>query len=236
MAEAKVHLIENVEALYPKLDQTYRYDNSIPPNGKTVPCGPTEENAKYEMDFKLTESQAKDLYKHMAKAYKEAAGSNWPAMPKPAEVFDKDDEGNFVGSVQLRGQFKGVVTTPPLIVDSNNKPLPPEFRLTTGSTVNLAVVFVPYNMTSSGVSLRIRAVQVIKLVEKKAHSPFAKIEDGWSLDEDEDPSSVFLAASDTAAEDDDEVIEPKKVSKKTEGAAPPPDEDLASIVADWDDD
>ena len=30
--------------------------------------------------------------------------------------------------------------------------------------------------------------------------------------------------------------EPKKVSKKAEGAAPPPDEDLASIVEDWDDD
>ncbi len=236
MAEAKIHLIEEVEALYPRLDQTYRYDNSIPPNGKTVPCGPTEENAKYEMDFKMTESQAKDLYKHMEKAYKEAAGSNWPPMPKPVEVFKKDDEGNFIGSVQLRGQFKGKVTEPPLIVDSDTNKLPPEFKLTTGSIVNLGVVLVPYNMTSSGVSLRIKAVQVYKLVEKKQHNPFNKIEDGWSLSEDDDPSSVFLSASDTAPEDDDEVIEPKKVSKKTEGAAPPPDEDLASIVADWDDD
>ena len=29
--------------------------------------------------------------------------------------------------------------------------------------------------------------------------------------------------------------EPKKVSKKADGAAPPPDEDLASIVDEWDD-
>lgn len=235
MAEANIHLIENVEALYPKLDQTYRYDNSIPPNGKTVPCGPTEENAKFEMDFKMTESQAKDLYKHMAKAYKAEAAKNWPAMPKPVEVFDRDDEGNFIGSVQLRGQFKGVVTEPPLIVDSHNKKLPPEFRLTTGSTVNLAVVFVPYNMSSSGVSLRIRAVQVVSLVEKKPHSPFAMVDDGWSLEDEDDPSTVFLSTADTAPVEEDEVPAPKKVSKKAEGAAPPPDEDLASIVDDWDD-
>ena len=235
MAEANIHLIENVEALYPKLDQTYRYDNSIPPNGKTVPCGPTEENAKFEMDFKMTESQAKDLYKHMAKAYKAEAAKNWPAMPKPVEVFNRDDEGNFIGSVQLRGQFKGVVTEPPLIVDSHNKKLPPEFRLTTGSTVNLAVVFVPYNMSSSGVSLRIRAVQVVSLVEKKPHSPFAMVDDGWSLEDEDDPSTVFLSTADTAPVEEDEAPAPKKVSKKAEGAAPPPDEDLASIVDDWDD-
>lgn len=34
---------------------------------------------------------------------------------------------------------------------------------------------------------------------------------------------------------EDTVEEPKKVSKKADGAAPPPDEDLASIVDEWDD-
>tara|TARA_R100000995_G_scaffold25309_1_gene10924 strand:- start:6386 stop:7093 length:708 start_codon:yes stop_codon:yes gene_type:complete len=235
MAEANIHLIERVEALYPKLDQTYRYDNSIPPKGKTVPCGPTEENAKYEMDFKMSESQAKELYKHMAAAYKAEAAKNWPAMPKPVEIFDKDNEGNFIGSVQLRGQFKGKVTDPPLIVDSNNKKLPSEFRLTTGSLVNLGVNLVPYNMSTCGVSLRIKAVQVIKLVEKKQHSPFAAVDDGWVIDDEDDPSTVFLSTADTAPVEEDEVPAPKKVSKKAEGAAPPPDEDLASIVDDWDD-
>ena len=39
MAEAKpMHLIKNVTAMYPRLDQTYRYDRDIPPRGKTVPC------------------------------------------------------------------------------------------------------------------------------------------------------------------------------------------------------
>jgi len=235
MAEANIHLIERVIALYPRLDQTYRYDKKIPPNGKTVPCGPTEENAKFEMDFKMTESQAKELYSHMKAAYKEEATKDWPDMPKPTEVFDKDDEGNFVGSVQLKGQFNGKVTEPPLIVDSNNKKLPPEFRLTTGSLVNLGVNLVPYNMSTCGVSLRIKAVQVIKLSEKKQHSPFAAVDDGWSLDDEDDPSTVFLSTVDTAPVEEDEVPAPKKVSKKAEGAAPPPDEDLASIVDDWDD-
>ena len=235
MAEAKVHLIERVIALYPRLDQTYRYDKKIPPKGKTVPCGPTEENAKFEMDFKMTESQAKELYSHMKTAYKAEAAKDWPDMPKPVEVFDRDDEGNFVGTVQLKGQFNGKITEPPLIVDSNNKKLPPEFRLTTGSLVNLGVNLVPYNMSSHGVSLRIKAVQVIELSEKKTHSPFAVVDDGWSLDDEDDPSTVFLSTADTAPVEEDEVSAPKKVSKKAEGAAPPPDEDLASIVDDWDD-
>ena len=34
MAEAKpMHLIKNVTAMYPRLDQTYRFDRSIPPKG-----------------------------------------------------------------------------------------------------------------------------------------------------------------------------------------------------------
>ena len=156
-------------------------------------------------------------------------------MPKPTEIFDRDDEGNFIGTVQLKGQFNGNVTDPPLIVDSKNKKLPPEFRLTTGSLVNLGVNLVPYNMSTNGVSLRIKAVQVIKLVEKKAHSPFGAVDDGWVIEDEDDPSTVFLSTADTAPIEEDEVPAPKKVSKKPEGAAPPPDEDLASIVDDWDD-
>ena len=235
MAEANLHLIERVEALYPKLHQTYRYDKKIPPKGKTVPCGPTEDGAKFEMDFKMTESQAKELYSHMEAAYKAEADKDWPDMPKHTEIFNRDDEGNFIGTVQLKGQFNGNVTEPPLIVDSKNKKLPPEFRLTTGSLVNLGVNLIPYNMSTNGVSLRIKAVQVIKLVEKKAHSPFRAIDDGWVIEDEDDPSTVFLSTADTAPVEEDEVPAPKKVSKKTEGAAPPPDEDLASIVDDWDD-
>ena len=235
MAEAKpIHLIENVEAMYPRLDQTYRYDRNIPPRGKTVPCGPTEENAKFEMDFRMTKPQAEKLYKSMATAYKEAASSDWPSMPKATEVFEKDQEGMYIGSVQLKGQYKGKITEPPLHVDAKNKKLPPEFKLTHGSTINIGVVFVPYSMSSHGVSLRIKAVQVLSVAEKKQYSPF-ETQDGFSVEED-DASSVFEDVIDTAPVEADEIPSPKKVTKKKEVTAPSSGDDLEAIVGDLFDD
>jgi len=235
MAEARpMHLIKNVEAMYPRLDQTYRYDRSIPPKGKTVPCGPTEENAKFEMDFCMTEAQAKELYKAMVAAYKEEASADWPAMPKHTDVFEVDMDGKYVGSVQLKGQYSGKLTDPPLHVDAKNKKLPPSFKLTHGSTINIGVVLVPYNMSTHGVSLRIKAVQVLSVAEKKQYSPF-EAQDGFSA-EDSDASSVFEDAVDSAPVESDEIPEPKKVAKKKEVAAPSNEEDdLSALVDDWDD-
>ena len=235
MAEAKpMHLIKNVTAMYPRLDQTYRYDKNIPPRGKTVPCGPTEENAKYEMDFRMTEAQAKELYKAMVAAYKEQAAADWPAMPKHTDVFEIDMDGGYIGSVQLKGQYKGKVTEPPLHVDAKNRKLPSSFKLTHGSTINIGVTLVPYSMSSHGVSLRVKAVQVLELAEKKQYSPFEP-QDGFSVEED-DASAVFEDVIDSAPVEADEIPEPKKVAKKKEVAAPSNEEgDLAALVDDWDD-
>ena len=235
MAEAKpMHLIKNVTAMYPRLDQTYRYDRNIPPRGKTVPCGPTEENAKYEMDFRMTEAQAKELYKAMVAAYKAEASADWPDMPKHTDVFDKDKDGMYIGSVQLKGQYKGSITEPPLHVDAKNKKLPPDFELTHGSIINIGVVLVPYNMSSHGVSLRIKAVQVLKVAERKAHSPFEPQDKGFSIEED-DVSAIFENAVDTAPAEADEIPQPKKVAKKKEVTAPSSEEDdLLTLVEDWD--
>ena len=235
MAEAKpIYLIENVEAMYPRLDQTYRYDKSIPPKGKTVSCGPTDDGAKFEMDFRMSKSQAEKLYKAMAAAYKAEAKPDWPAMPKATEVFEKDKEGMYIGSVQLKGQYKGKITEPPLHVDAKNKKLPPEFKLTHGSTINIGVVFVPYSMSSHGVSLRIKAVQVLKVAEKRQYSPFEP-QEGFSVEE-EDASSVFEDVVDTAPVEADEIPTPKKVTKKKEVTAPSSGDDLDTIVGDLFDD
>ena len=122
MAVAKqLQLIKGVEAHYPRLNQTYRFDRSVPPKGKTVPCGPTEENAKYETKFRMNDAQAKELYTAMVVAYKEAADPNWPEMPKPTEVFEKDADGKYIGSAQLKGQYSGVITEKPLQVDAKNR-------------------------------------------------------------------------------------------------------------------
>lgn len=251
MAEAKqVVLIEGVEARYPRLNQTYKFDRSVPPKGATVPCGPTEENAKYEIKFRMDQSQAKSLYGSMLAAYTKEAqyGANWPAMPSPADTFVRDDDGMYIGTAQIKGQYSGTVTEKPLQVDAKNRKLPDDFELTTGSTVNIAVVLVPYSMATNGVSLRIKAVQVITLVEKKQHSPFG-VQDGYSSDSapvsEQDLFGLEMKGPDTPViEDDswvvvgadDSIPEPQKVAKKKEVAAPSSVEaDLSSIVDGWDD-
>lgn len=235
MASAKpLHIIMGVEAHYPRLNQTYRFDRSVLPKGKTVPCGPTEENAKYDTKFRMDDAQAKELYAAMVVAYKEAADPKWPPMPKPAEVFGKDADGKWVGAAQLKGQYSGTLTEKPLQVDAKNRALPVDFELTHGSSVNLGVTLVPYNMQTHGVSLRLKAVQVITLAEKNQHSPFGA-QDGFSV-EDEAPEDVFADVTTTAPVEVDEIPEPVKVAKKKEAVAPSSTEaDLASIVDDWDD-
>lgn len=67
-------------------------------------------------------------------------------------------------------------------VDSKNNSLPKDFELTTGSTVNVQISCVPYSMRDHGVSLRLRAVQVLKLAEREDYSPFGS-EEGFSVEE-----------------------------------------------------
>jgi len=55
------------------------------------------------------------------------------------------------------------------------------------------------------------------------------------VDAVEKKREVKVQETEDVVDVEDTVEEPKKVSKKADGAAPPPDEDLASIVEEWDD-
>ena len=55
------------------------------------------------------------------------------------------------------------------------------------------------------------------------------------VDAVEKKREVKVQETENVVDVEDTVEEPKKVSKKADGAAPPPDEDLASIVEEWDD-
>jgi len=195
------------------------------------------------MSFKMTKPQAQALYAVMEAAYKEAASKEekWPAaIPKPAEVFKKDekDSSMFVGKTALKGKYGNQFTDPPMQVDSKNQKLPPEFELTTGSRVNLSVVLVPYSMNGHGVSLRLKAVQVLELAERKPYSPFDIEDEGFSVDDTGATGFEDIAASADIEPDEvsEEVAEPKKVKKKKAEAAPAEDPDLQGILEDWADD
>ena len=55
--------IANVEALYPRINKTYKFDSG---ENRSVPCDPLDDGAAYEMSFKMNETQAKALMTAMA--------------------------------------------------------------------------------------------------------------------------------------------------------------------------
>lgn len=182
------HNIENVMALWPRINKTYKYDSG---EMKSVPCSASDPAAAYEMSFSMTPDQAKALWGAMVKAYNEKRKPDWPEQP--VNPFKKDDKtGNFIGKAKLKGNYNGELTKGVAQYDASANMLASDFMLTTNSIVNVAVTFVPYNMREAGVSMRLRAVQVLKLAESEAQNPFAAT-DGFTS-EDSNPFGAAPAA------------------------------------------
>ena len=193
-----MHILNNVEALYPRLNTTYKYDTKANDGkGQSVPCEPLDEGAKYELNYRMNKDQAVGLYKDMKAAYNERKAANWPEMPSAKDVFEPQADGTFVAKSSLKGSYNNELTRKPRQFDARNQQLPDDFQLTTGSTVNSQLALVPYSSNNgNGVSLRLRAVQVVKLVEQEVTSPFAEVEgfgstqEGFGDDFDETPAVV----------------------------------------------
>jgi ATP adenylyltransferase/5',5'''-P-1,P-4-tetraphosphate phosphorylase II len=96
--------------------------------------------------------------------------------------YKRNDDGEVVGKCKLKGAYGGDKTQPPKQVDAQRNKLPDDFMLTSGSKVNVAVVVVPYNTGSlNGVSLRLRAVQVLELAEMQgSDDPFTSVSGGFT--------------------------------------------------------
>jgi|TARA_R100001460_G_scaffold83299_2_gene124181 hypothetical protein len=169
----------------------------------------------------MDEATAKGLYSEMSRVYQANKKEKW--ADKLDRTFVKDDDGMYTHKANLKGAYKNEVTKKPLQVDAKGNSLPEEFLLTTGSTVNVAVQFVPYDMGGKqNVSLRLKAVQVIKYVPMEDKNPF-EATDGFVYANEENPFK------------EDAVAEPKKVVKKSSPPTKDADDDLSSIVDDWDD-
>ena len=126
--------IANVEALYPRINKTYKFDSG---ENRSVPCDPLDDGAAYEMSFKMNETQAKALMTAMASVYKEKRDAKWPEkFPVP---FTKDDEGMYIGKAKLKGAYGKDVTNKPKQYDAKNKELAEDFQLTSGRVLQMAL-------------------------------------------------------------------------------------------------
>lgn len=238
---AETYIIENVEALWPKVDRTYAFDQV---KKRSMPCDPREQNAEFSIQFRMDNDTAKALFMQMKTAYDANKEAKW--ADKLTNPFVKDDNGTYTHKANLKGAYKGEVTSKPLQVDSQGTPLPDDFQLTTGSTVNVAVQLIPYDFGGKqSVSLRLKAVQVIKYVPVEARNPFGAVEGGFVAGGDANPFAGSKAApaksnnvlADTSDDDDGFGEEVAPVKRTVTKAAPAPSSttDLDSVLDVWDD-
>ena len=183
------HIISNCSILYPRLNQPYRFDNG---ERRSVSCNWDADGAAYDTSFIMDKEEAVNLRRICMEAYNNAVAmdtkNNWPKEPKrlPAKS-EKSDDGStqFIGKCTLKAKYGSDKTRPPSQVDAKRNKLPEDFRLTTGSKANIAVTVVPYNtgVENYGVSLRIRAIQVLELAaEKVSNDPF-EVQDGYTTND-----------------------------------------------------
>ena len=221
-----VHILNNVEALYPRLNTTYKYDTKANDGkGQSVPCEPLDEGAKYELNYRMDKDQAVGLYKDMKAAYNARKAANWPEMPSAKEVFEVQEDGTFVAKSSLKGSYNNELTRKPRQFDARNQLLPDDFQLTTGSTINSQLALIPYSSNNgNGVSLRLRAVQVVKFKEVEQSSPFGEV-DGFSGSEGVGFGDDF---------DDTPAPAPKVEAVAPAPAAPKPEKTQPAKVDDFD--
>lgn len=185
MSKWKQIQIADVVALWPRLNQPYRYNKNLGEKGGNEPCEATADQAKYETSFDMTPTQAEAIWKEMKQAYELHKEADWPALTMP---FKKKTTDHGITTYEYKAAKKaaydGKPSYPPTQWDANANKLPPEFELTTGSKINMNVKLIPYNTSlGHGVSLRLIALQVITLAERS--SPFDKVDNGMA-DEDEE--------------------------------------------------
>ena len=169
------YVVKNVTALWPKIDKPYRFDNE---ENRSVPCAADADGAAYELSFKMAKDDAKEFWSFIDdswKQYLKANGKKAEKMKNQPFAEDKEDPNFLIFKAKIKASYSGQPTKKPTVFNAANQAIDDtDFQLTSGSTVNVAVQAVPY-MTgmASGVSLRLRAVQLLELAEVAAGaSPF----------------------------------------------------------------
>jgi hypothetical protein len=148
------------------------------------------ELGEYKVTLKISKSDATDMVRSvnqsildsLAKAEKDNKGKKVKEAPKPYT-----EEGDFV-FFKLKMKASGVnrktqekFSQRPTLFDAKKNPLPTDVSIWGGSTLKCAYQEIPYftPMLGAGVSLRLKAVQVIKLVQGKSDTNIFKEEDGF---------------------------------------------------------
>ena len=148
------------------------------------------ELGEYKVTLKVSKSDATDMVKSvdqaivdsLAKAEKDNKGKKVKEAPKPYT-----EEGDYVffkykmKATGVNQKTKEKFSQRPQLFDAKKNPVPLNTIIWGGSKLRCAYSLVPYYtpMLGAGVSLRLKAVQVIKLVQGKSDQNIFKEEDGF---------------------------------------------------------
>ena len=158
------------------------------------------EHGEFKVTLKIAKQDASQMVKEtdqaiedsLAKAQKDNKGKTVKSAPKPY----KEESGNVFFKFKMKAsgvnkKTQEKFTQRPQLLDSKKNPIAPNTSIWGGSIMKIAYEpFAYYTpMLGAGISLRLKAVQVIKLVEGKSNNVF-KEEDGFETTPERTNSNV----------------------------------------------
>lgn len=176
----------------------------------TRPDTKFDSDGEYRVGLILPASDAKSLMKTINEAIKDSVEKAKKDNPQKAKKIQAakapysevtDEEGNETGEVQFNFKMKAKITprnggepfeVRPALFDAKGKPLPKTVKIGGGSKVKVCAELSPYftDLVGAGISLRLKAVQVIELVEYNGQSADKfgfGVEDGFDYESEEGP-------------------------------------------------
>jgi len=151
----------------------------------TRPNTKFDSDGEYRVNLILPLKEAKDLMKTIDVAMKESLEAAKKENPKKASKIKlantpysmvTDDEGKETGNVQFNFKMKAKITprnggepfeVRPAIFDATGQPISKTLSIGSGTKMKVCADLVPYftDLVGAGISLRLKAVQIIELVE-----------------------------------------------------------------------
>ena len=163
-----------------RFDETGHYKTNLIINGKEA------QSLKTQIDAEIKKSVALAKEKAKGKAIKEAP------RPYEDELIDGKKSGNVIFKFKTKAKIIAkdgkVIPNRVALFDSAGKPMI-DANVWSGSEMKVSAELIPYYtaMAGAGVSMRLRAVQVTKLVEGGSSNAkgygFEKVKDGYEQPE-----------------------------------------------------
>jgi len=181
--------LENVEALWPRIDKAYAWNEAKGQSDETLP---TDTDGAYEMSVIMGEDQAKDLAAKMKEVFnsdEKTKGKQWIVKKKDPEtgmeadklvkslddIFIKDDG---VYRAKLKMPTYGDPRTKPKQYMGDGTPAAEDFQLTSGSIVHVMFRIRTWAYGNKvGIALRPTGVMVVRLAEPQEAPASAMFDD-----------------------------------------------------------